>query len=81
MDWNNNVIEVEIVEFLAPFVNRIKAIVPGYLCLRVLIEGEVENKRELGEKKWRHDMNQWMIGVSVYHLMKTPVPKNTWGEV
>jgi hypothetical protein len=80
MHWNNDVIKTEIIEFPPPIANRTKALFPGNLCQKLLIEGEVENRRELGKKKGLHDVNRWMIGVSVHHLLKTPVPDDTWDD-
>jgi hypothetical protein len=78
MNWNNNVIKTEVVQFPPPIVNRTKAFFPGNLCQTGLIEGEVEDRRELGKKKGLHEVNGWMMGVSFDHLIKTPVPENTW---
>jgi hypothetical protein len=80
MHWNNNIIEREKVQFPPPISHSMKAFFPAKLYQTVLIEEGVENGRELGKKKGLHNVNRRMIGISLDHLLKTPVTDNTWDD-
>jgi hypothetical protein len=44
MNWNNNIIEAEKIEFLPPFVHSMKALFPAKICQIALIAREMENR-------------------------------------